>query len=263
MPSKDEELVGYILCEMLNAEQTAAFCRQEGIKVPSGSRSSQCRVVAAQTKLAALHAFCIANWERPSAAIHIENLKSGKLNGFSWHNLAPSRLHLGLQGHVRRVATGQISLDAFLALGADVIHKEYVMVAVADLTELTLVERCGATPPLRARSVSDVVLGGYPFDVKNGSIPNGWTAASIRNDPKAFAAAMIAGADSERLRKEANKAFNAWANNRLFVNTEHEERWLDEPEACMNDLAAAASKLTTPFRLTVADAEVLTHVIVI
>lgn len=259
----EQELVGFVLCEMLNAEQTAELASTRGLKVPPGKRADQCRALATSIPFDVLHRHCVAKWTKPNAAIHLENLKSGKLTGFSWHDLAPSRMHLGLQGHVRRVAAGELTLDAFLALGADVICKEYVMVAIADLTELTLVERCGATPPLRAKSVADVILGALPFDVKNGSIPNGWTAAAIRNNPQTFAAAMIAGADSDRIRKQASTAFNAWANNRIFVNTEHEERWLSEPEAILDELADATAKLGEPFSIVADGIPVLVHVIVL
>jgi hypothetical protein len=248
---------------MLNADQTAELARTLGLKVPSGKRAEQCRALAESIPFATLHDFCLSRWTRPNAAVHIQNLKSGKLTGFSWHDLAPSRMHLGLQGHVRRVAAGEITLDDFLELGADVIRKEYVMVAIADLTEVTLVERCGATPPIRAKSVADVIIRGLPFDVKNGSIPNGWTATAIRKDPAKFAAAMIAGADSERIRKEASTAYNAWANNRIFVNTEREERWLSEPERVLDELAAAAAALKDPYEIVVDGNPVLVHVIVL
>lgn len=248
---------------MMNAEQTSAFCKSQNLKVPTGKRADQCRALSKLVSFDDLHKYCLANWTRPNASIHLENLKSGKLEGFSWHDLAPSRMHLGLQGHVRRVAAGELTLDQFLALGADVIHKEYVMVALADLTEVTLVERCGGTPPLRAKSVADVVLGGIPFDVKNGSIPSGWTAAGIKQDPGKFAAAMIAGADSERIRKQASGAFNEWANNRFFVNTEFEGRWLTEPEVVLDELASAVSQLGDPFEILVGENPVLVHVVVL
>lgn len=248
---------------MMNADQTSEFCESQNLKVPAGKRADQCRALSPLVSFDALHQHCLKNWVRPNASIHLANLQSGKLNGFSWHDLAPSRMHLGLQGHVRRVAAGELTLDQFLALGADVIRKEYVMVALADLTEVTLVERCGATPPLRAKSVSDVVLGGVPFDVKNGSIPSGWTAAGIKQNPGKFASAMIAGADSERIRKQASSAFNSWANNRLFVNTEVEGRWLTEPEVVLDDLALAVSQLGDPFEILVEENPVLVHVVVL
>jgi hypothetical protein len=259
----EEELVGYVLCHMLTGEQMSALCRSLGLKVPGGSRVAQCRAVAPAVRFADLHAHCLKGWNPPNANVHLENLTSGMLEGFSWHNLAPSHLHMGLQGHVRRVAAGELSLPQFLELGSDVIKKEYVMVAVADLTELTLVHRCGGTPPLRDKSLSDVVLGGYPFDVKNTSVPNGWSATQIRNDPASFATAMFEGADSERVRKQAQKAFNDWAVNRLFVVTEHEERWLSEPESLMDELASQAMALGDPYDLEADDVRMLVHVIVL
>lgn len=263
MSSHEEQLVGYVLAEMLNGDQVKALCSERGIAVPRGGRQEQSRALGSQLRFDDVHQFCVRHWSRPNAQIHLANLRSGLLAGFSWHDLAPSRLHLGLQGHVRRVARGEITLQDFLSLGADVIHKEYVMVAIADLTETTLVDRCGATPPARAKSVSDVVLGGYPFDVKNGSVPRSWSAERMRSSPQAFAREMVEGADPERLRKQATTAFSEWALNRIFVNVADETRWLQDPEALLDELAEAVSKLGDPMELEFGENRVLVHVVVV
>lgn len=263
MPSHEEKLVGYVLAEMMNGDQVKALCSERGIRVPRGGRHEQCRALGSQFKFEDVHQFCLGEWARPSEQIHLNNLKSGLLTGFSWHDLAPSRLHLGLQGHVRRVARGEITLQDFLSIGADVIHKEYVMVAIADLTEIALVDRCGATPPARAKSVSDVVLRGYPFDVKNGAVPRNWSVEMMRSNPQKFARDMIEGADPERMRKQATTAFSEWALNRIFVNVADENRWLQEPEALLDELADVVSELKDPMELEFGENRVLVHVVVV
>ena len=260
----DSELVGYVLCEMLPQKLVRELCGRLGIRVPtSGTRHDQCRALAELIEFAPLHRYCVENWSRPDAGIHLRNLKSGLLDGFSWHNLAPSHLHLGLQGQVRRVANGESTIADFLRLGTDVIKKEYVMVAIADLTELTLVDRCGGTPPLKHRALSDVVLAGVPYDVKNTAANANWNAARIRSDPGQFAREMIAGADPERGRKQMESAYNPWAGNQLFVVTEDETLWLKDPESLLAKLAAQAGGLRAPHRIESEAGTTLAQVIVI
>lgn len=262
-PTDDSELAGYILCEMMNGQQVEALCRASGLRVPPGNRKESSRQLGSLVRLDVVTEFCRERWERPSTDIHLRNLRSGLLAGHSWHGLAPSRLHLGLQDRVRRVARGELPLADFLSIGMDIARKEYVMVAIADLTEVALVERCGAVPPLKSRSLSDVVLRGVPFDVKNGSVPSCWTADRIRDDPASFARAMYEGADSDRDRKQANGAFNGWVNNRMFVVVADESRWLAEPESVLDDLAKSVDGFGNPIEVRTQATSFLSQVVVV
>lgn len=263
MSAITSELVGYVLKEMLTADQMKDFCNGHNIAIPRGERTDQCRVLGSTVSFADLHDYCLAGWDRPIAEIHLSNLTSGLLDGFSWHNLAPAYLHLGLQNYVRRVAKGELLLPEFLSLGSNIVKKEYVMVAIADLTELILIDRCGGTPPLKAKALSDLVFRGLPYDVKNTSPSNDWGADRIRRDPAGFSRAMVLGANSERTRKQADKAFNVWALNRFFVVTEEEGLWLTRPAEMMDRLATVALSLRDPFELEVDGLRILSQVVVL
>jgi hypothetical protein len=261
--TSEETLVAYVICEMLTAEHTTELAKKLGVEVPPGKRREVATHLATKISFKSVHEFSVENWERPDTALHLRNLKSGLLTGNSWHGLAPSRLHLGLQGYVRRVARSEMSLGAYLEVGLDIARKEYLMVAIADLTEATLVEQCGATPPLKARSVSDAVMAGVPFDLKNGAVPSGWTAEKIRSHPARFAKAMFEQADKARERVQARTAFNEWADNRLYVVVEHDGRWLTEPEAVLVELAAACNERTDLLSVKVSSRTLQCRVVVL
>ena len=107
------------------------------------------------------------NWNPTPTQLHLENLKSGLLTGHNWHGAMPSMLHLSLQNKVRDHIDGKLTLEALIAIGADIMKHEYFMVAAHDLCETMIIQAFPNTiPPVGSKSISDFIFEGIPYDLK-------------------------------------------------------------------------------------------------
>ncbi len=186
-------------------------------------------------------------WNSENIAFHLRNLQSEKLTGHSWHNAAPSRLHLSFQDKVRNFINDKSDLEQLIQIGSDVMKHEYFMVAAHDLCESTIIAQFEDTiPPLRAKSIADFVFKGIPYDLKNTNYFRGWDKNSANKNPKKLAVELFEGADPQRLRKQAQKSLNGWGLNRFYVLVENQERWLKEPQGILNELTEKCKTLGKP-----------------
>jgi hypothetical protein len=245
--------IQYILEALLTDDQLRELAASKGVSIPTNKRNKAERAafLATQVTLADIAKFCRKKWTPPPVDSHLANLKSGLLVGHSWHGAAPSRLHLSLQDRVRRLDGSRQALEDFIRVGADIARHEYYMVAVADLSEYVLITRCGAFPAAKEKALSDIVLGGVPYDVKNVSAPRNWSAEAIRDNPESFAVEMISGADSERRRKQADSHNSDASLNRLFIVAQDEDAWLRKPEYLLNRLVEQVCKGCQPLTVKV------------
>ena len=204
--------------------------------------------------------FCRSKWLEPNIGLHIKNLKSGVLKGHGWCGAMPSTLHLSIQNKVREVCSGRISLSEFLEMGNNIIKHEYFIVAIADLCEWVLIKKLGAIPSIINRGVSDFAFKGIPYDLKNTSLPNGWSFGNAIKNPEKVAFSLFTGADILRMRKQAT---HPWAYNRFYVVTRTEDIWIEDPEGAMKELEASSRILEDPIKLSVDGKEVLCQVVFI
>lgn len=256
----------FCLMHLVSTEQLVAFLKTLGFtqKLVGTKKDIIKKLKVNRSPVITLdtfRAFCYDNWERPDVKMHIKNLKSGILNGHSWHGAMPSMLHLSLQGKVRNVCSGDIKLSDLIKIGGDITKHEYFMVAVADICEDLIIREFDATPSIISKGVSDFVFNGYPFDLKNTTLPNAVKLQYATKHLGQFAKFLFNNADTERIRKNAKGSINNWANNRFYVVAKNEIVWTKDPDETLNRLRAEIEKLKKPMKINVGGRDLLCYVV--
>jgi len=261
-------LLEYLFRFMISKEARAEFLASKGINVRLTGLSYEkaARKLREETgftiTLSDVNAFnrdfriCSAilfnKWENIATDLHLENLKSGLLDGHDWHGAMPSFLHLSLQNKVREVCGGGLSLSDAIDIGKDIMKQEYFIVATHDLCESKIIDEINdVIPSLANKGVSDFVFKEIPYDLKNSGVPNGWTFENAKSNPRDFALSLYQGADSERMRKQAEKSINNWGLNRFYVIVKDLNKWLTEPEKILASVISKTNSLGTPIQITV------------
>ena len=197
--------------------------------------------------------------------LHISNLQSNKLKGHNWHKTSPSMLHRGMQDRVRECSAGEINLDKLIEIGADIMRQEYYIVATHDIIESSIIRKIDTViPPIGGtKSITDFVIGGYPMDLKVSHYTGEFISKAgnmTKEDKMLFAKTLYDGADSERQRKQAEKALHNWGLNRLYVLVKDTEEWFSNP---MSIVKRVLNQLRDPDILSVKIEEGYTSVIVV
>lgn len=209
--------------------------------------------------------YCRSNWDAAPINIHIDNLKSGLLQGHSWHKAMPSMLHLSMQNQVRECIEGKLTLSELISIGSDIMKHEYFMVATHDLCESSLINNIETIiPPTRDKSISDFIFNGIPYDLKVSTYPDDFSLTDCTNRSeyiKSLSHALYVGADKERMRKQADKAGSNWAFNRFYIMVKNQDRWLSSPEDMIKDVVAKSKTLGEPEVIWVHDIEILVQLI--
>ena len=204
------------------------------------------------------------NWRPTTTKLHIENLKSGLLDGHNWHGAMPSKLHLSLQNKVREHIDGKLKLEELISIGADIMKHEYFMVAVHDLCETMIIEKFPSTiPPVRSKSISDFIFEEMPYDLKITNYFGGQTREYVNKNKQAVAEQLLAGADIQRIREQAKKTINNWGLNRFYFLVEDQDRWINEPEGVLSELINEVKKLKAPFVVKIDGIEIKVQLIAI
>ena len=195
------------------------------------------------------------NWKPSNVDAHISNLCSGKISGHNWHGARPSMLHLSIQERVRECCAGTLSIDDYLRIGGDIIKHEYFMVAVHDLCETSIIQNLpNVIPPIGTKSVTDFVFDGIPYDLKVSSHPDKWKSKAGRmtlEDKKQLALELYEGADSERMRKQAEKCRNNWGLNRMYFLVSDQSKWETNPYDLISYFLDEVRKPENKFDITV------------
>ncbi len=181
-----------------------------------------------------------AKWSPCNMALHISHFKSGLLKGHSWHGARPSMLHLSIQGKVRDCCDGRLSLEEFLSTGSDIIKHEYFMVASHDICETSIIQSFpSAIPPIGEKSVTDFIFDDIPYDLKITTHPDAWKHLAGKmtlEEKKRLAYELYEGADSERVRKIAEKCRHNWGLNRMYYIVRDQEKWIEDPDGTVRYL---------------------------
>lgn len=204
------------------------------------------------------------NWKPTNTKLHIENLKSGLLNGHNWHGAMPSMLHISLQNKVRDHINGKLTLKELISIGTDIMKHEYFMVAAHDLCETMIIETFPNTiPPIGLKSISDFIYDGIPYDLKITNYFGGQTKEYVNKNKQAVAEKLLAGADVQRIREQAKKTINNWGLNRFYFLVEDQDRWIKDPEGVLNELINEVKKLKHPFLVKIDGIEINVQLIAI
>ncbi len=205
-----------------------------------------------------------SKWDPCPRDFHIENLQSGQLQGHSWHGAMPSMLHLSLQNKVRDCIAGNLDLEELIEIGANIMKHEYFMVAAHDLLESEIIRNFPNTiPPIGNRSISDFVLNGVPYDLKNTNYFDDWEKSSVNQNKKEVTDILFRDADVARLRKQAQKSLNGWGLNRFYVMVEDQSRWILNPEGILTEVCQETALLGPPQEIRIEDLKIKTQIIAI
>lgn len=263
----DKELINYCLSEMATIEQIVDMLDDLGCK-PAKKTLKKDVLVDSALKCRGLDIDYITkffrdNWERTDIDIHLDNLKSGKLAGHDWHGAMPSYLHRSLQDRVRECAAGQLTIDELLNIGADIMKQEYFIVAQHDVLETSIIEHFKDTiPPISSKSITDFVFKGTPVDLKVTDYKGEWAKRIMTNKPltidekKSLIKDNYTGADSERIRKQADGSINNWGFNRMYVFIKDQDEWFSNPDAIVNRVLATLDQTEGPYKIDIGDSQI-------
>lgn len=196
-----------------------------------------------------------SHWTPCDIDRHIANLKTGKLAGHNWHGAMPSNLHLSIQERVRECGKGLLSLDDFLSIGSDIFKHEYFMTATHDICESSIILSSDTIiPPIGSKSITDFIYNKTPYDLKVSSHPDAWKDKAGRlsiDEKKQLAIELYEGADTDRMRADADKCKNNWGLNRMYFLVSDQNKWITEPEAILQFLLEQLQNADNYFQITV------------
>ena len=196
-------------------------------------------------------------WRPAPLDYHFNNLTSGALIGHSWHGAMPSSLHLSLQDKVRHYIGNLLPLDGLVNIGADIIKHEYFMVATHDILETTIIQQfTSSIPPAERKSISDFVFMDIPYDLKVSTFPAAWQGSRnnlTTQEQCDLIVELFSGADSDRIRKDAEKAVNNWGLNRFYVIIENQARWLENPRLLQAAFIEKVSQINDHLKIKIGE----------
>lgn len=217
-----------------------------------------------QIDISTIRKFYRQNWIPSPTDLHLDNLKSGQLSGHNWHGAMPSMLHLSLQNKVRDHIDGNLTIAELIAIGSDIMKHEYFMVAAHDLCETAIIETIESViPPIGSKSISDFIFKGIPYDLKITNYFTNDTKETVNNNKLIVAEKLLAGADVQRIRAQAQKTINNWGLNRFYFLVENQERWLTNPEGILEELIREVKKLGDPFIVSIENIQIKVQLIAI
>ena len=263
-----EDILEYCFRFMISKEMRLKFLQENNINVTTRSLSAKNAAAVLREKkgfeinLKDITKFTREKHLEPDTNRYIRDLKSGLLEGHNWHGAMPSFLHLSFQNKVREYCSGSLSINEYLTVGNDIAKQEFFIVVTHDLCENHVIKKFSdVIPSIAKKSVSDFIFREIPYDLKNSGVPTNWTMKDAKKNPKEFVRSLYLGADTERLRKQAQNSINNWGLNRFYVIVEDISRWLKEPEKLLKEIREKSEKLEEPISFQIEGLSILAHVI--
>ena len=244
VPSLQRDLIAHCIGFMSNKNAIKELFNRKNIPYPKGATYKKL-VQAYEDNPDSLNLDDIRDlfrnkWVPCNLDRHIAHLQSGALNNHSWHGARPSMLHLSIQDKVRECCDGTIGLDKYLSMGLDIVKHEYFMVATHDICETSIIHAFPSViPPIGSKSLSDFVFDGIPYDLKLTTHPDSWKPFAGKmtlGQKKQLAFELYEGADSERMRKAAEKCKHNWGLNRMYYVVNDQDKWLRDPQGTIQYL---------------------------
>ncbi len=264
-----EDLIEYFFRFMITKELITEFLAEKDITLKANASYEKIAKKLREEgkfviKLEEVIEFSRRKWIPLKSGKYLADLKSGLLKGYNWHGARPSTLHLSFQEKVRLYCKGDISLKEYLEIGLAISKQEAFMVLTHDLCETHIIKSIPEViPSVGNKSVSDFIFNGIPYDLKNSKIPNGWTMAEARKRPLDFVKSLYEGADTERLRKQAENSINDWGLNRFYVILDDAEDWFSKPEEILKRIIEECRKLGKPMKFHIEGLTILAQVVFI
>lgn len=158
-------------------------------------------------------------------------IKSGKLKDHSWHQAAPSRLHLTIQRWVRLFLSGEMTFEDYMKRIKNVAKQEIYILVGANITEYLIVNADETIiPNLKKMGISDVIINNLPYDVKNTHNPK-TLPYNLRKEPMKCQEWLFDSGDLQRDLKTAQRAPLYYGYNRIYVIIDPVEKWETEMDS--------------------------------
>jgi len=264
------DLIEYFFRFMISKDWRLEFLEKSNILIKTKNLSMKNAAEALKKDenfiitLKQIRDFARLNWTSTNIGIHIKSLNSGLLKGHNWHGAMPSFLHLSSQKKVREYCAGNLTLEQYLRVGEDIVKQEFYIVVTHDLCESKIIiEFEDSIPSIANRGVTDFIFRNIPYDLKNSGLPKGWSMKEAKCDPLKLAKSLYEGADTERLRKQAENSINDWGVNRFYVIVDDLEQWLKNPEKLLNKIIKKAKELKNPLKFTMEGVTILCQMVFI
>ena len=261
-------LIEYYIENMASKEFIEALFEKYGIRYRKSYNYKKCKEIYLEcgvdideddfTKM------CREWWHPSPIEYHKQNLSSGILSGHSWHKAMPSMLHYSLQEKVRDCISKEDSVEDLLNIANDIMKHEYFMVATHDICESLIIRDIpNSLPPTRKKSISDFIFNGVPYDLKVSTYPEGWEhqPCSSEEEKVELALKLVGGADTLRVRQEAEGALNGWGDNRFYIVVADQDRWIQDTETLLAEIMNKISSLASPMNIRVGGGVMLTHIV--
>ncbi|MGQ4876559.1 MAG: hypothetical protein ACP6IY_21040 [Promethearchaeia archaeon] len=230
---KNEKIIRFFLEFMMNKNDLIDFIRENQIKNFSRNQTiSNLIELIKNDGNVIITKESITKFARNRFLPHLYDIEfqkklllSGKLNGHSWHQAAPSRLHMTIQNWVRAFLSNEISFDDYLKLIEDIAKQEVFILTVANITEWLIVNADNSIiPNLRKPGISDVIINDLPYDVKNTHNPT-TCPFNLRENPIKFQEWLFDSGDLNRDLRTSQKAPPYYGYNRIYVIIDPIEKW--------------------------------------
>lgn len=249
-----EDIIEYCLRFMMSKESIGEFLEGKGIDFDITTFEKTAKTLKNSDKikinLNELRQFTRSKWMGTDVEFHIKNLNSGLLRGHDWHGSMPSFLHLSLQKKVREAIMNMDEIESLLEVGTDIMKQEYFIVATHDLCETTIIiSNEDSIPSIKQMGVSDFIFKEIPYDLKNSGVPNGWSFEQAKENPIEFVESLMEGADTERLRKQAQNSINNWGLNRFYVILKNVDDWIGKSKEILEKIKKESKKLRSPIKI--------------
>lgn len=261
-------VIAYYIENMASYEFIEDLFNQYGIRYRKSYNYKRCKNIYIESGVAISEnefaQFCRSRWQTSPIEYHKQNLSSGALVGHSWHRAMPSMLHYSLQDKVRECISNTSPIENLLEIGRDIMKHEYFMVATHDICEsLIIKDNQNALPPTRKKSISDFIFSGIPYDLKVSTYPEGWNNIPCESQMQqiALAQALVGGADTLRIRREAEDALNGWGDNRFYIVVADQNRWISDTNALVEEIMSKVASLGSPLNVKIGNETILVQMV--
>ena len=99
--------------------------------------------------------------------------------------------------------------------------------------------------------------------MKVSTYPEGWEhqPCSSEEEKVELALKLVGGADTLRVRQEAEGALNGWGDNRFYIVVADQDRWIQDTETLLAEIMNKISSLASPMNIRVGGGVMLTHIV--
>ena len=151
-----------------------------------------------------------------------------------------------------------MTIEELINIGADIMKHEYFMVAQHDILESSIINHFNdSIPPISSKSITDFVFKGIPVDLKVSGFPDTWAKRARQNkcltddEKRRLIVEMYSGADTERMRKQADGSVNNWGLDRMYILIREQDKWFTDPQSIIDHALSELEKIKSPFSVMV------------